>query len=148
MARTAANVAEEVADATLRPEMPSSLIDLFDKSMARARDAHEKASSIMQHSTEAFEEAFACANRGSAEYRGKIMEIARTNANSAFDLAREVVEAKTVPEAFEAALAHQRRQFDAVATQMKELSMLTQKVMSEATEPIRSGMSEPFRLAS
>ena len=46
-ARAAANVAEEVADATLRPEMPSSLVDLFDKSMARAKDAHKNA----QHNT-------------------------------------------------------------------------------------------------
>jgi hypothetical protein len=76
------------------------------------------------------------------------MEIARTNANAAFDLAREFVEARTLPEMFEATLAHQRRQFDTAAAQMKELSALTQKVVSETTEPIRSGMTEPFRMAS
>jgi hypothetical protein len=116
--------------------------------MARAKDAHEKASAILGHSTEAFEEAFACANRGSVEYRGKLMEIARANANATFDLAREIVAAKTLPEMFESALAHQRRQFETAATQMKELSALTQKVVTETTEPIRSGMTEPFKLAS
>jgi len=149
--RAAAQAAEEVAEATtatLRTELPSSLIDLFEKSMARAKDAHEKVASIMEHSTEAFEEAFSCANRGSAEYRAKVMEIARANANLAFDLAREVCEAKSFGDLFESAVAHQRRQFDTAATQMKELSALTQKVVSETTEPIRSGMTEPFRLAS
>ena len=34
------------------------------------------------------------------------------------------------------------------ATQMKELSALTQKVVSETTEPIRNGITEPFKLAS
>ena len=49
---------------------------------------------------------------------------------------------------FESAIAHQRRQFDTAAAQMKELSALTQKVVSETTEPIRSGITEPFKLAS
>ncbi len=147
-ARAAANVADEIANATLRPEVPSSLIDLFEKSIARAKDAHDKVTSIMQHSTEAFEEAFSCATRGSTEYRNKVMEIARANANAAFDLAREVVEARTLPEMFDTTLAHQRRQFESAAAHMKELSVLTQKVVSETAEPIRSGMTEPFRMAS
>ena len=148
--RAAATAAEGVTEAvsTLRPELPSSLVDLFEKSVARAKDAHEKVTSVMEHSTEAFEEAFSCANRGQAEYRAKMMEIARTNANLAFDLAREMCEAKTIGEFLESAVAHQRRQFDTAATQMKELSALTQKVVNETTEPLRTGMTEPFKLAS
>jgi len=148
--RAARKVVEETTEAiaTLRPELPSSLVDLFEKSVARAKDAHEKVTSVMEHSTEAFEEAYTCASRGQAEYRSKIMEIARANANLAFDMAREMLEAKSPAELFESAIAHQRRQFDTAAAQMKELSALTQKVVSETTEPIRSGLSEPFKLAS
>jgi hypothetical protein len=148
--RAAASAAEEVTEAvtTLRPELPSSLVDLFEKSVARAKDAHEKAASIMEHSTEAFEEAFTCANRGQAEYRAKIMEITRTNANLAFDFAREMCEAKTIGEFLESVVAHQRRQFDTATAQVKELSALTQKVVSETTAPIRTGLTEPFKLAS
>jgi len=144
--RAAAQAAEEVT--TLRPEIPSSLIDVFEKSVARAKDAHGKFASIIEHSTEAFDEAFSCANRGSAEYRAKVMEIARANANLAFDLARAMCEAKTVGDLFESAIAHQRRQFDTAAAQMKELSTLAQKVVTETTEPIRNGIAEPFKLAS
>jgi len=78
---SAAPAVDNPAVGTLRPEMPASFVDLFEKSVARAKDAHEKAASIVEHSAEAFEEAFSCANRGSAEYRNKLMEIARTNAN-------------------------------------------------------------------
>jgi len=147
--RPSAAVAEDNrAVGTLRPEIPASFVDLFEKSVARAKDAHEKVASIVEHSAEAFEEAFSCANRGSAEYRNKLMEIARTNANSAFDLAREVLEAKSIPEMVESTLAHQRKQLDLAAAQMKDLTALTQKVVTEATEPLRNGMTEPFRLAS
>jgi phasin len=145
--RSPAIAAGETAE-TLRSEMPSSLVDLFDKTIARTKDIHEKMATVLEHSTEAFEEAFSCANRGSAEYRVKLMEIARTNANTAFDLAREAFEAKSLPELFELTLSHQRKQFDLAAAQMKELSALTQKVVTETTDPIRSGMTEPFKLAS
>lgn len=133
---------------TLRNEVPSSFIDLFEKTLARTKDMHEKMSSVLEHSTEAFEEAFSCANRGSTEYRIKLMEIARANANSAFDLAREAFEVKSLPELLELTVTHQRRQFEVAADQLKQLSALTQKVVTETTEPIRNGMTEPFRLAS
>ena len=144
-ARAAGSVAEAGAE-TLRTELP--FVDLFDKTLARTKDMHEKMSTIFEHSTEAFEEAFSCANRGSTEYRVKLMEIARQNANTSFDLARQAFEAKSLPELLELTAVHQRKQFDLAAAQLKELSALTQKVVNETTEPIRHGIAEPFRLAS
>jgi len=146
-ARTAASTAVATSE-TLRAEAPSSFVDLFDKTLTRTKDMHEKMSTIFEHSTEAFSEAFSCANRGSTEYRIKLMEIARANANTAFDLARQACEAKSLPALFEVTLAHQRKQFELASAQLKELSALTQKVVSETTEPIRQGIAEPFRLAS
>ena len=146
-ARTAASAVGATSE-TLRAEAPSSFIDLFDKTLARTKDMHQKMSTILEHSTEAFEEAFSCANRGSTEYRIKLMEIARVNANTAFGLARQACEAKSLPELFEVTLAHQRKQFELASAQLKELSALTQKVVNETTEPIRQGIAEPFRLAS
>ena len=150
-ARAAAATMEENmerAAETLRTEVPSSFVDLFDKTLARSKDMHEKMSTIFEHSTEAFKEAFSCANRGSTEYRIKLMEIARANANTAFDLARQACEAKSLPELFEVTLAHQRKHFELASAQLTELSALMQKVVNETTEPIRHGIAEPFRLAS
>jgi phasin len=154
-ARTSASAAAEDIAAetarmaeTLRTEVPSSVTDLLDKGLARAKDAHEKAAAILEHSTEAFEEAYGCATRGSAEYRQKLIEITRVNTNAAFDMAREFAEAKTLPELFERAVAHQRKQFELFTAQMKDLSSLTQKVVTETAEPIRHTMAEPFKIAS
>ena len=139
---------ENLAAETLRTEMPSTVVDVLDKSLARAKDMHEKATAILEHSTGALEESFQCAKRGSGEYRAKLLDIARSNTNSAFDMAREVFEAKSLPELFELVAAHQRKQLEVFAAQMKELSALTQKVVTETAEPIRSGMTEPFKIAS
>ncbi len=138
----------EMASDTLRSEVPSSFVDLFEKSLARTRDMQHKVAAVFEHSTGALEEAVSCATRGSAEYRVKLMEIARQNTNTAFDLARGAFEAKSPGELLELTLSHQRRQFELAAAQLKELSALTQKVVSETTEPIRNGMTEPFRQAS
>lgn len=146
-ARAATSAAEETIE-TLRTEAPSSFVDMFDKTLARSKDMHEKVATLMETSTEAFEEAFQCAHRGSTEYRAKLLDIARQNANSAFDLARASFEVRSMPELLELTMNHHRRQFELATTQMKELSALTQKVVTETTDPIRSGMTEPFRLAS
>lgn len=147
-ARASASAEDNLAAETLRMEMPSSLADVFDKGVARAKDAHEKVAAVMVHSTEALEEAFSCANRGSAEYRAKLTEIVRTNADMAFATAHNALEVKSLPELFELAVRHQRKVVELAAAQMKELSALTQKVVTETAEPIRSGMSEPFKLPS
>ena len=76
------------------------------------------------------------------------MEIARANTEMAFDTARDAFEVKSLPELLELAVAHQRKQFELVAAQMNELSALTQRVVTETTQPISSGMVEPFKLAS
>ncbi len=143
-----------MSDATMRTQtaaasgMPASFTDLFEKSLARAKDAHEKMTEIFQTGTEAFEEAFNCANRGSVEYRAKVMEIARTNANAVFDATMEAMAAKSPTELVELSSSRARRQFELAAAQMQELAALTQKVVNETTAPIRTGMTEPFKLAS
>jgi hypothetical protein len=147
-ATAAAVDANAEAAETLRTEIPSSVVDLFEKSLARTKDMHEKVTAVLAHSTEAFEEAFSCANRGAGEYRSKLMEIARANADAAFDLAHGACEVKSLPALFELTLSHQRKQFELATRQLKELSTLTQKVVTETTEPIRTGLAEPFKIAS
>ena len=139
---------DNIAAETLRTEVPSSVVDLLDKGLARAKDAHEKAAAILEHSTGALEEVYTCAKRGSGEYQQKLLEIARINANAAFDMAHELAGATTLPEMLERFIAHQRKQFELITAQIKDLSSLTQKVVTETTEPIRSGMVEPFKIAS
>jgi phasin len=146
--RAAPPAEDNIAAETLRTEVPSSVVDLLDKGLARAKDAHEKAAAIFEHSTGALEEVYTCAKRGSGEYQQKLVEIARINANAAFDMAHELAGATTLPEMFKRFLAHQRKQFELLTAQIKDLSALTQKVVTETTEPIRTNLAEPFKIAS
>jgi len=55
---------------------------------------------------------------------------------------------KSPSELVELSSNHARRQFELASTQMQELAALTQKVVNETTAPIRSGITEPFKMAS
>lgn len=131
------------------PTTPTaSFADLIDKSLARGKDTHEKMNAVVQSMTDSFEEAISCATKGSAEYRMKVMEIARAHANAAFDAALGVMTVKSPAELAEISSTHTRKQLELAAEQMKELATLTQRVVNETAAPIRTGMSEPFKLAS
>jgi phasin len=129
-------------------DMPSSFTDLPDKNLARSKDAHEKMTALVEGMTEAFGEAFSCANKGSAEYGMKLLEIARVHANAAFDVVRDAMAARSPAELVELSSEHARKRFALAAEQMKDLAALTQRVVNETAAPIRSGMAEPFRRAS
>jgi phasin family protein len=129
-------------------EAAAPLMNMLDHGLARARETHEKMTDMFESASEAFDEAFSTVNRGSAEYRMKMMEMARANANATFDMMREMMAARSLPELMELSTTHARRQLEMVNQQMKELSDLTRKVATETAAPLRSGMTESFRVAS
>jgi len=147
-AETRAAGAMEDAAETLRAELPSSIVDVFDKSFARAKDAHEQMTQMVMSSADAFHEAVTCANRGSLELRTAMMELARQNSDMAFDLAREAINAKSPTEFLSLMVEHQRKVAELASTQAKKLTELGQKVVSETAEPMRQGITTPFKLAS
>jgi len=125
--RTRGDVAEVSTVTTLGHQLPSSLTDLLGTSVARARDAHQKVTSIVEHT-------ISSGSRVQAEYRAKMFEIARANTNAAFDLARDICGAKAFSNLVEAAVTYQRRQFETTAAQTKELSGITQKLLTRGAD--------------
>jgi phasin len=134
---------EAVTEAAREAAMP--LMSMLDQGLARARDTHEKMTDMLESTSEAFDEVFSTVNRGSAEYRMKVMEMVRANADAAFDMMRELMNARSLPEMMELSSAHARRQLETANRQMQELSELTRRVATAT--PIRGSMTEPFRQA-
>jgi hypothetical protein len=54
---------------------------------------------------------------------------------------------RSLSEAVEVTSAHTRKQFDAVASQTKELAALAQKVVLETAEPFKAGVTKAFKVA-
>jgi phasin len=115
-----------------------------EKGVAQVKDTYEKAKVATGQATDILRDTYATAAKGATEYNLKIIEIARTNTNTAFEHAQELIGAKSPAEFVELSTAHARKQFDTMIAQTKELTELTQKVTTKITEPLKAGMTMAF----
>src|ERR1700738_4681847 len=129
-------------------EMPAAFREFAERGVAQAKDTYEKMKAAAEEATDVLETTYSTATKGASDYGLKVIEVARTNTNAAFDFAGEVMAAKTLSEVVELTSAHARKQFEALTAQSKELSALAQKVATETAEPIKAGMNKAFAKAN
>jgi phasin len=129
-------------------EMPAAFREMAERGVAQAKDTYEKMKAAAEEATDVLETTYSTATKGASDYGLKVIEVARTNTNAAFDFAGEVMAAKTLSEVVELTSAHARKQFESLTAQSKELGTLAQKVATETAEPIKSGMTKAFSKAN
>src|SRR6202011_3333628 len=126
-------------------EVPAAFREIAEKGVAQAKDAYERVKVAAEEATDLLEDTYTTAAKGAADYNLKVIEAARANTNAAFDYARELLDVKSFSEVIELSTAHARKQFEAVSEQTKELAALAQKVATETTEPLKTGVTKAFR---
>jgi phasin len=129
-------------------EMPAAFREMAEKSVAQAKESYEKLKAAAEEATDMLEDTYATATKGYADYGLKLIDAARANTNAAFDFASQLMTVKSLSDVVELSTAHTRKQFEAVTEQTKELTALAQKVATESTEPLKSGMSRAFNKAA
>ena len=115
-----------------------------EKGVAQVKDTYEKAKVATEQATDILKDTYATAAKGATEYNLKIIEIARTNTNSAFEHAQQLLGVKSPSEFVELSTAHARKQFDTMIAQTKELTELAEKVTTKITEPLKAGLTMAF----
>jgi phasin len=115
-----------------------------EKGVAQVKDTYEKAKVATGQATDILKDTYATAAKGATEYNLKIIEIARTNTNAAFEHAQQLLGVKSPSEFVDLSTAHARKQFDTMIAQTKELTELTQKVTTKITEPLKAGVTMAF----
>lgn len=131
--------------ATVVPfEVPGSIREFAEKGVSQARETYEKFKDVAQSSNETIEAVYASATKGGSEYAGKLIDIARANANSAFDAAEKLVGVKSPSEIFAVWTNYARGQYETMQMQAKELAELGQRVATETVEPIKTASSKVF----
>jgi phasin len=114
-------------------EVPAAFRELAAKGVTQARDTYEKAKAATEKATDRLKDAYTTAAKGATDYNLKVIEIARTNTNTAVDNAYELLGVKSLTEFVELSTKHARKQFEAMTAQTKELTELAQKVTTEIT---------------
>jgi phasin len=112
--------------------------------IAQAKGAYEGAIVAGEQATDVLKNICATAAKGTADYNLKIIEIAYTNANTAFEYAKELMRVKSPSEFVALSTTHARKQFDTMIAQTKELNELAQKVAAEVTQPLKAGVAIVF----
>ena len=115
-----------------------------EKSVAQAKDTYEKAKVATEQATDILKDTYPTVAKGATEYNLKIFEIARTNTNTAFEHAEELMGVKSPLEFVALSATHARKQFDTMIAQTKELTELAQKVTTKITEPLKAGVTKAF----
>jgi phasin len=111
--------------------LPEAFREIAEKGVAQAKDNYEKIQAAAEEATDLLKGTYATAAKGATDYNLKVIEIARTNANAAFEYAHELLGVKSLSEFVELSTAHARKQFEAMTAQTKELTELAQKVTTE-----------------
>lgn len=125
-------------------EVPGSIREFAEKGVTQARETYEKFKDVAQSSNETIEAVYASATKGAADYQGKLIDIARTNANSAFDVAEKLIGVKTPSEVLAIWTGFARGQYETFTSQARELAELGQKVATETVEPLKATASKVF----
>jgi phasin len=132
--------------ATVTPlEVPGAVRDFAEQGVNQARENYAKLKEAAESANGTMEAVFASATKGATEYGAKLLEIARTNTNSAFDLTSELLTMKSLPQAFELFTSYARKQVEVLTAQSKDLAELSKKVTTDAVEPIKASASKVFK---
>ena len=126
-------------------EVPAAFREFAEKGVAQTKDAYEKMKATAEQNTEMLEACYSTASKGSTEYGLKVIEVARTNANTYFDFVEKLFGVKSPSELIELTTAHSRTQFETISEQGKQLAALAQKVATDSAEPIKSGVEKALK---
>ncbi|HKS96600.1 MAG TPA: phasin family protein [Terriglobia bacterium] len=121
----------------LDPAIPEGVRDLAEKTVAHTREACDRSMEAFDASVAAFETSFVAAGKGAAAFNREIIDIARRDVNSSFDLATSLAGAKGLYDMVKLRATNWREQVDALTTQAEEVRALS----VEATET-EAGVSE------
>jgi hypothetical protein len=120
---------------------------LAEKSAAQARTAFDKTSAATAEQTRRAEHSALTALNGVRECYLRVLDMARENTVTGFDVARELASVHTPSEFVEVWNARARDAYGAFSEQTKELSELAQKVATSTVQPLTNGLTSPFRQA-
>lgn len=126
-------------------QLPEQVRAFAEHGVSQAREGYQKLKEAAESSNGAMEAVYASATRGAGDFTAKVIDIARINTESAFDFAQSLLGVKSLPEAFELVNAHARKQFEVLTAQSHDLAALTQKVATDAVEPIKAGAAKAFK---
>jgi phasin len=121
--------------------IPEGVRAIAEKTLAQTRETYNRSKDAFDASLTTFERSFDAAGQGAAAFNRKIVDLARRNVDTSFDLAESLVGAKDLADIVELQAAFWRKQFSVLTAQAEEIRALSTKVTADVAEPIKSQMA-------
>ena len=131
------NVTAQLGLLALDTAIPEALGAATEKTLGQTREAYDRSKDALEASIATFEKSLDAAGWGAAAFNRKIIDIARRNLNSSFDLATSLAGARNLAEIVELQATYWRKQFSALTAQAEEVPALSTKVVADAGEPLK-----------
>jgi phasin len=118
-------------------DAPNVVREMAEASLSTARNLYETARTAAEEATDMIEDTYEHARKSFTEMNLKLIDQAQANTDRVFAFAKEVASAKTVSEAVELQTKFVREQFEAFASQAREMQETAQKLAAETTGPMK-----------
>jgi phasin len=136
--KTYRDVTAQLGHLGLDTAVPEGVRALAEKTVAQTREAYDRSKDAFDASLTTFERSFDAAGQGAAAFNRKMVDIARRNVDTTFDLAQSLTGAKNLTDMVELQAAFWRNQFGVLTAQAEEVRALSMKVTADAAEPLKS----------
>jgi hypothetical protein len=118
------NVTAQLGLLGLDAAIPNGVRSLAETAVAQTRDAYDRSQVALDASIATFESSFDTAGRSATR---KIIDLARRNIDSVFDLAESLSNAKNLTEIVELQAAYWQKQFSLLSAQAREVGTLSKR---------------------
>ena len=129
-------------------DAPQAFREMAEKGTTQAKETYEKINAATTETANFIKNSYSTAVKEMQDYNNKIFEFTHVNTNAAFDFVQRMSGVKSPSVFVELWTEHARKQVETLTEQSKQLAALTQKVMRTTTEPLKTGVSNPFNIAA
>ena len=117
--------------------VPNMVREMAESSISSARVMYDTARNAAEEATDMMEDTYEHARKSFTEMNLKLIDQAQANTDRVFAFAKEVAGGKTVSEAVGLQTKFAREQFEAFASQAKEIQDTASKLATETTGPMK-----------
>jgi hypothetical protein len=136
--------AQEIFAAAKEVRIPQNVQVIVENSVAKTREAYSTMNSAAKDGVRVLEDVMVAAHAGAKTIGEKILCNTETNTEAAFDAARAISRAGTLPEVVRLQTSFLQNQFAVASAQTKELFELSAKVAQQTFETMNSAATRTF----
>ena len=136
--------AQEIFAAAKEARVPDNVQAIVENSVAKTREAYSTMNSAAKDGVKVLEDVMVAAHAGAKTIGEKILRNTEANAEAAFDVARAISRAGTLPEVVRLQTSFLQNQFAVASAQTKELLELSAKVAQQTFETMNSAATRTF----